>query len=385
MGSLTALKLKASLAPGRYSDGDGLMLLVKPSGARSWVLRAQADGKRRDFGLGSAGAMTLAEAREKAAAVRKLYRNGGDPVAARRAERDARRSIPTFREAATLLHGELDGSWRNEKHRDQWLSTLTAYAFPALGALRIDQVEAPAIRETLLAIWLAKPVTARRVRQRIGAVLDWAHAQGYRSAEAPLRSVSKGLPKQPKANGHFAALAYTSVPTLMAQLQKEPTMGRLALRFAILTAARSGEVRGAVWSEFDLAKATWTIPGERMKAGRPHTVPLSQQALDVLEQAQTLRTERGGEIVFASPRGGVMSDMTLSKVLRATGEATATVHGFRSSFRDWAAEQTSTANEVLEAALAHTIPNKVEAAYRRTNFLEKRVPLMAAWGAFAAP
>ena len=382
MGSLTALKLRSALAAGRYQDGDGLMLLVKPSGARSWVLRAQADGKRRDFGLGSGATLTLAEAREKAASIRKLYRNGGDPVAAKRAEREARKSIPTFLEAATVLHGELNESWRNLKHGDQWLNTLTVYAFPALGALRIDQIDAPLIRDTLLPIWLTKPVTARRVRQRIGSVLDWAHAKGYRPAEAPMRSVSKGLPKQPKGGGHFPALAYEQVPALVAQLQTVPTMGRLALLFAILTAARSGEVRGALWPEINMASATWTIPAERMKAGRAHAVPLSPQAVAVLKQAKALQIARAGEIIFASPRGGPLSDMTLTKVLRDAGQDVATVHGFRSSFRDWAAEQTSTANEVLEAALAHTVPNKVEAAYRRTNFLEKRTPLMAEWGAF---
>ena len=384
MGNLTALKVKATLKPGRYQDGDGLMLLVKPTGARSWVLRAQVDGRRRDFGLGAGKDLSLAEAREKAAAIRKSFRGGADPVAIKRAEKAARKMIPTFREAAETLHGELDASWRNDKHKDQWISTLKAYAFPTLGDVRIDHVDAPAIRDLLLPIWLNKPVTARRVRQRIGSVLDWAYSKGFRASEAPMRSVGKGLPKQPQGGAHFTAMPYPDVPALMKRLAATDSAGRLALRFAILTAARSGEVRGATWDEIDLNAGVWTIPGTRMKAGRTHIVPLSPASIDVLERASKLRASRSGAIVFVSPRGGQLSDMTLTKALRDSGEATATVHGFRSSFRDWAAEKTETANEVLEAALAHTIPNKVEAAYRRTNFLEKRVTLMRAWASFIA-
>lgn len=379
MGYLTALKVNAPLKPGRHQDGDGLMLVVKESGRKTWVLRAQVDGKRRDFGLGSVGDTSLKEAREKAAATRKLFRGGDDPVAIKRAAAAARRTIPTFKEAAEQLHGELDGSWKNDKHRGQWLSTLTAYVIPKIGDMRIDRIDTPMIVDALLPIWLSKQVTARRVRQRIAAVLDWAHAKGFRPGEAPMRSVAKGLPKQAKSAGHFAAMPYADVPALMGKLAATETIGRLALRFTILTAARSGEVRGATWAEIDEEASVWTIPGSRMKAGKTHMVPLSLAALAVLQRAKDLRGGSAGDFVFPSPRGGSLSDMTLGKVLHADGGKEFTVHGFRSSFRDWAAEKTATPGDVVEAALAHTISNKVEAAYRRTNYLEKRRDLMNAW------
>ena len=245
MGQLTALSVKAATKPGRYSDGDGLILVVKSAGARSWVLRAQVDGKRRDFGLGSASTVTLAEARDLAEESRKLYRKGVDPVAAKRAERLARQTIPTFRVAAKAAHEERKSGWRNDKHRAQWLSTLEAYAFPSIGDVQVNEIEGSMIRDLLLPIWLEKPETARRVRQRVGVVLDWAHAKGYRTSEAPMRSISKGLPKQPRKDGHFAALAYDAAPAFMAKLAERESVGRLALQFLILTAARSGEVRGA--------------------------------------------------------------------------------------------------------------------------------------------
>ena len=225
------------------------------------------------------------------------------------------------------------------------------------------------------------PETARRVRQRVGVVLDWAHAKGYRTSEAPMRSISKGLPKQPRKDGHFAALAYDAAPAFMAKLAERESVGRLALQFLILTAARSGEVRGAHWSEFDLDARVWTVPGERMKAGKAHMVPLSDAAVAVLEKAAKAKKHRDG-LVFPGVQGSPMSDMTLAKVVRDSGEKVATVHGFRSAFRDWAAETTSTPGEVVEAALAHTIANRVEAAYRRTNYLEKRRTLMEAWASY---
>lgn len=382
MGKLTALAVKAATKPGRYQDGDGLMLLVKPSGARSWLLRIQVDGKRRDFGLGSASDVSLAEAREKAMATRKLYKSGVDPVAAKRASRLANATIPTFTEAAKALHGEHKGGWRNAKHQAQWLSTLKTYAYPSIGSVRVDQVDGPMIRDLLLPIWLDKPETARRVRQRVCAVLDWAHAKGFRPTEAPARSIGKGLPRQPKRENHFAAMPYGEVPGLMTKLAAVESVGRLALRFLILTAARSGEVRGATWEEIDLDAKLWTVPGGRMKAGRAHVVPLSADALAVLEAVRKVRKGRENEPIFPGRSGKPMSDMTLAKVLRTAGVSSATVHGFRSAFRDWAAEMTSTPGDVVEAALAHTIKNRVEAAYRRTNYLDKRRILMETWAAY---
>jgi integrase len=382
MGKLTALAVKAAVQPGRYHDGKGLMLLVRPGGSRSWVLRTQADGRRRDFGLGALTEVGLAEARDRADVLRKQFKSGIDPIEARRAARAALVTVPTFEEAARTLYEEQKSSWRNVKHRAQWLSSLLAYAFPALGTIKVDQVDGPMIRDMLLPIWLEKPETARRVRQRVGAVLDWCHAKGLRPSEAPMRSIGKGLPRQPKRDRHFAAMPYEDVPALMTRLSEADASGRLALQFVILTASRSGEVRGATWEEIDLDAATWTLPGERMKAGKSHIVPLCDAALAVLNRAKILKTGRTGEPVFPGLSGRIMSDMTLAKALKTAGAGEFTVHGFRSSFRDWAAEMTGTPGDVVEAALAHTIANRVEAAYRRTNYLDKRRLLMTTWAQF---
>lgn len=385
MGKLTALAFRNATKPGKYQDGDGLFLLVKPSGARSWLLRAQVDGKRREFGIGPAANIGLAEARERAASIRKQFRDGIDPVAAKRAARSALREIPTFKSAAETVHEERKSGWRNPKHRDQWLSSLEAYAFPSLGDVRVDQVDAPMIRTALLPIWLEKPETARRVSQRIGTVLDWAHANGFRPQEAPMRSVQMGLPRQPRRDRHFAAMPFGDVPTFCAELEAgAPTAGRLGLIFAIYTATRSGEVRGATWQEIDLKAKTWTIPASRMKAHREHVVPLSTAAIAVLGRAADLRKGKAGNaMVFPSAAGRVLSDMTLSKVLRDAKQPF-TVHGFRSAFKDWASEQTTFPDAVSEAALAHGDPDKVRKAYRRTDFLQLRCDMMEAWAAFIA-
>ena len=379
MGKLSALSVKNAKEPGRYSDGEGLMLYVQKSGARSWVLRMQVDGKRRDFGLGSEPAVSLAEAREKAREMRKLYKAGIDPVAHQRRLREEQSSIPTFEEAAKKVFAEHKPSWRNEKHKAQWISSLEVYAFPNLGKLKVDQIEAPQIRDMLLPFWLEKPETARRVKQRVATVLDWAYSNGFRASEAPLRSVSKGLPRQPKTERHFAALPYDDIPKLKRELSASDSIGRLALRFLILTAARSGEVRGATWDEISEDLAEWRIPGSRMKANKEHIVPLNEMAQEILTKMQRLNSGSPDRLIFPGNRGKIMSDMTIAKALKSCGVENATVHGFRSSFRDWAAETTNFPGEVVEAALAHTVRNKVEAAYRRTNYLEKRRALMDAW------
>ncbi len=380
MGNLTALAVKNATKAGRYRDGKGLMLIVRPTGGRSWIVRVQVDGRERDFGLGSLDDVTLAEAREKAALVRKQYREGIDPVAAKRAARLAMRAIPTFAEASARYREEHAPSWRSEKHRAHWLTCLEAYAFPRLGALGVDTIDAAMVRDVLLAIWLDKPETARRVRQRICAVLDWAHGNGYRPQEAPLRSINKGLPRQPKQDRHHAAMPFDSVPAFCQEQEAmAPTMGRLGLLFTIYTAARSGETRGATWAEIDLEAALWTIPADRMKAGRAHSVPLSPAALSILDKA---RAAAGGDnacgLIFTGRGGRTLSDMTLGKVLRDAGQPF-TVHGFRSAFKDWAAELTNFPDAVSEAALAHGDPDKVRKAYRRTDFLTLRRDLMAAW------
>ena len=380
MGMLTAIQIRSFKEPGRYSDGEGLILNLISPGRGSWMVRVQANGKRRDIGLGALADIGLGEAREAARKIRKDTRAGIDVLAERKKERIV---VPTFQDAATQVHAEQKAAWKNGKHQAQWIATLETYVFPALGDRLVAEIEGPAIRDVLSPIWLTKPETARRVRQRIGAVLDWAYAKGFRSSEAPMRSLARGLPRQPKKQGHFAALPFADVPAFLTLLRDRLTVGRLALEFLILTAARSGEVRGCSWSEIDLKARLWTIPGERMKAGKMHVVPLSGEALDVLERAQLLRSPVSDLVFPGQNPKRTISDMTLLKVLRDRN-AGVTVHGFRSAFRDWVAEETDYPGEVAEAALAHATPNKVEAAYRRTDFLEKRKALMADWAAFCS-
>lgn len=381
-GKLTALAVKAATTPGSYQDGRGLMLVVKSTGARSWVLRHQVEGKRRDFGLGSAFDISLAEARDKADAVRKLCLAGIDPIAKKRAERRARATIPTFKVAAEQAHGEQRSGWRNVKHRADWLSSLRTYVFPMIGEVRVDRLEPADIRDVLLPIWLEKPETARRVRQRIRTVLGWAASKALRSP-MDLSIMDAGLPKQPKrTDNHFKAMDYEKVPAFVATVRAAPeTIGRLALLFTIFTAARSGETRGATWEEIDEEAAEWTIPGERMKAGREHVVPLSTPALAILKRAREFRIDRKGSPIFPGKGGQPVSDMTISKVLRDM-DLSDTVHGFRSAFKDWASDASTFPDAASEAALAHIDVDKTRKAYRRTDFRKMRVDLMAAWAGF---
>lgn len=381
MGKLTATKIKNLAQAGRYSDGDGLFLDLTGPGRGSWMLRVQMAGKRRDISLGPLKAVSLADARDAAFEMRRKVTQGIDPVAERKKERAI---VPTFRDAAMSVHEEHKAGWKNGKHHNQWLATLETYVFPSFGDRLVSEIDTAAIRDVLAAIWLSKPETARRVRQRIGTVLDWSFVKGFRSAEAPMRSLSKGLPRQPKKDGHFAAMSYVDVPTFLQQLRQRGSVGRLALELVILTAARSGEVRFARWPEVDLEAALWSIPAERMKMGRPHGVPLAPQAVDVLRRAEKLKVPASDLIFPGQKLKKPMSDMTLLKILRDM-DVGVTVHGFRSAFRDWVADQTSYPGEVAEAALAHAISNKVEAAYRRTDFLEKRRMLMGEWADYCSP
>lgn len=383
MGKLTALSVKAATAPGRYVDGDGLALVVKPprsaggKPSRSWILRIQVAGQRRDFGCGAADRVSLKEARERAGEIRKEYESGLDPIAEKR-KRHAP-PVPTFKAAAVALHAELKPSWRKGKHREDWLSSLERHAFPRLGKLPVDAIDGPIIRDTLLPIWLEIPETARRIRQRIGLVLDWSHSKGYRETEAPLRSVTKGLPRQLAPRTHFAAMPWPEAPDFMAEMRdSDETTGRMALEFAILTAARSGEVRGATWDEFDIEGARWTIPAARMKAKVAHSVPLSAPAMAIVKK---LHDARRGDYVFPGTGKRPLSDMTLTKVLR-DAKKPYTAHGFRSTFRDWVGEQTSYPGEWAEAALAHVVKNPTERAYHRTKYYDRRVDLMTAWANF---
>jgi len=376
--ALSAVRVRQLSKPGRYADGNGLYLVVEPSGAKRWILRTVVRGKRRDIGLGGLALVPLAEAREKALAYRKIAREGGDPLAERRAQ--AR--IPTFAEAAELVHGEHKASWKNAKHAAQWINTLKQYAFPELGLRRVDQIDTPDVLRVLGPIWLTKPETARRVRQRIGTVLDWAKAAGYRNGENPVDGVTKGLPKQNDLDVHHAALPYNEVPTFVAKLRTSEASetARLAFEFLILTACRTAEVLGATWSEVDLAQRVWTVPADRMKAGRAHRVPLTSRSIEILKRARELSPER--ECVFPGRSGAKpLSNMVFLMALRRM-KLPITAHGFRSSFRDWAAEQTNVPREVCEMALAHFVSNKVEAAYLRGDLFERRRELMRLWAEF---
>ncbi|MBL0407241.1 tyrosine-type recombinase/integrase [Microvirga aerilata] len=365
--------------PGRYADGNGLYLVVDPSGAKRWLLRVVVHGKRRDIGLGGTSLVSLSEAREKALSCRKLARDGGDPLAEKRKKK---REIPTFTKAAEQVHAEHKASWKNKKHVDQWINTLKEYVFPHFGETPVDQVQTPDVLKALGPIWLTKPETARRVRQRIKAVLDWAKAAGFRSGENPVEGVEKGLPKQNGRDSHHEAMSYGQVPAFIKNLRASDAgeTTRLALEFLILTASRTSEVLQARWGEFDLDQALWTVPAERMKAKRIHRVPLSDRCLDILKRVKVIGTGSG----YAFPGRTAerpLSNMAFLMMLRRMN-LNVTAHGFRSSFRDWAAETTSFPREVAEMALAHTIENKVEAAYRRGDLMAKRRGMMNAWATY---
>lgn len=379
MKRLSALAIKAATKPGRYGDGDGLYLVVGVSGAKSWIVRIQKDGRRRDIGLGSASKVPLKLARERAAQVRSQVEVGIDPVL----ERRKRNGIPTFREAAIQVHNEHKIGWKNGKHQDQWLATLKAYAFPAFGDVAISEVEAPVVRDALIAIWLTKPETARRLRQRINTIIDWAVAKGFRERSLALPVIDKSLPKQRDRVKHHAAMPYSELPKFIAALRKRESVGRLALEALILTAVRSGEIRLATWAEVDLKRRTWTIPASRMKGGREHVVPLSKMATALFKRMQKHGGGKDSLVFPGASRGKALSDMTLTKVLRDMGR-TETVHGFRSTFRDWVAERTNYPGELAEVALAHVNSDKTEAAYLRSDRREQRTELMEAWSSYCS-
>jgi integrase len=379
--ALTVVGIRALKKPGRYADGNGLYLKVAPSGAKRWELRTVVKGKRCDIGLGGLKLVSLAEAREEARKYRAIARNEGDPLADKRR---ARAVVPTFRQAAETVHKDHAKAWKNAKHGDQWINTLKAYAFPAFGDRRVDQIDTPDILRALSPIWLTKQETARRVRQRIGTVLDWAKAAGHRTGNNPVDEISKALPRQSEIKGHHAALPYVEVPEFIQQLKGdgEPTIADLAFEFLVLTAARTSEVLEAKWNEIDLGLAAWTVPGSRMKAGREHRVPLSPRCIELLAVAKTLSA--GSQFIFPGRSNDKpMSNMVLLMAMRRM-KSGYTVHGFRSAFRDWTSERTTFSREICEAALAHIVKDKTEAAYRRGDLFEKRRELMGAWAAFVA-
>lgn len=380
MGKLTVKGIERKLPAGRYGDGEGLYLVVKDSGAKAWVLRVQSGGRRRDIGLGALSLVGLSEARERSTELRRHAYYGRDPIVER--DRD-RKPLPTFQKAAIACHAELSKGW-GDKTALAFLSSLSDHAYPKLGNLRIDTIEAWHVRDMLAPIWTTLPETARKVRQRVGAVLTFSQSKGWRAVGDPGKAVTQGLAKR-EAGGNFAAMAYVDVPAFVADLRgKEATNGRNALLFAILTAARSGEVRAARWSQIDLGKGLWNRPVEIMKSRKAHTVTLSQPALVLLHKLDAERLIKDDSLLFPGKGGASLSDMALTKVLR-DAKLSVTAHGFRSSFRDWAAEMMPTIPDpVAEAALAHAVPDKVVAAYKRTEFLEMRRKLLEGWGAFLA-
>lgn len=386
---LSALEVGRLVKPGRYPVGGvaGLCLKVAPSGARSWVLRVVIAGKRRDAGLGGYPDVTLALAREKARRARDDIERGIDPIA-QRAEAlstmiAARGAETTFEEAAFKFIEAKSQEWANAKHAAQWRATLETYAFPVVGKMQVRDVTLAHVVKILEPIWTTKTETASRVRGRIESVLDWATVRGYRHGDNPARwkgHLDKVLAKPSRVAKvtHHKAVAVDAIGSFMTDLKKREGVAARALEFVILTAARSGEVRGALWSEIDLNAGVWTIPADRMKAKREHRVPLSERAIKLLG---ALAKGKPDDLVFPAPRGGVLSDMSLTAVLRRM-EMDATAHGFRSTFRDWAAEHTNYPHHVAEMALAHAIGDKVEKAYRRGDLFEKRRRMMADWAAF---
>ena len=375
MGKLTARRVETARA-GKYGDGGGLQLAVAPTGAKKWVLRFLWQGKAREMGLGSYPEVGLADAREKALVGRRLARSGIDPIAARKVGE----GVPTFGEIADEIADQLAEGFRNEKHKAQWRMTLTVYAEP-LRAKPVDKIETADILAVLQPIWQTKPETASRVRGRIERVLNAAKAKGYRTGENPATwrgHLDNLLPKPSRlSRGHHAAMRYEDVPAFVARLHEREAIAGLALEFAILTATRSGEVLGARWSEIDLDDKVWTIPPERMKAAREHRVPLSERAMTILKRMETART---GAYVFPGQRADrPLSVMAMEMVLRRMAIEDATVHGFRSSFRDWAGNETHFPRELAEHALAHVIGDKAEQAYRRSDALARRRELMDAW------
>jgi integrase len=379
---LSDRRVRQTTSPGRYADGGGLYLEVDPSGAQRWLLRTSVHGRRRDMGLGGYPTVSLAQAREKALHYRGIARSGGDPIAEKR---KAQAPVPTFAEAAQTVHADHLKTWKNPKHRAQWINTLTEYVFPVMGDRRVDHIETPDILRVLSPLWVTKPETARRVKQRIGTVLDWAKAAGFRVGENPVHGVASGLPKQPDRKSHHAALPFSEAPKFIRNLRASPLAEatKLAFEFLISTATRTGDVLGARWDEINLETATWTIPGERMKAGEEHRVPLSKRCIEILRRAKVLSA--GSHFIFPGRTATKpISNMTFLMALRRMG-LDVTAHGFRSAFRDWASETTPFPNEVCEMALAHTIKNKSEAAYRRGHLLDKRRELMQAWADYLAP
>ncbi|MEO6075009.1 MAG: integrase arm-type DNA-binding domain-containing protein [Burkholderiales bacterium] len=386
---LSALRIAKVTKPGYYADGGGLTLQVSHSGTKSWIFRFMLDGRAREMGLGPLHTIALAEARSKAMICRKQLLENIDPIEARRAQRgherlQSARSM-TFTACAAAYIAAHRVGWRNAKHATQWHNTLASYADPVFGALPVQEIDIGLVLRALEPIWHSKPETASRVRGRIESVLDWATVRGLRKGDNPARwrgHLESLLPSRAKLQvvEHHAALPYDQMALFMVDLHAQTGIAARALQFLILTAARTSEVIGARWDEFNLELKTWVVPAVRMKAHRDHRVPLSPHALKVIEEMRAIQTN---EFVFPGARAGkALSNMAMLMLLKRMHRGNLTAHGFRSTFRDWAAEQTNYPREVAEEALAHTLNNKVEAAYRRGDLFEKRQRLMMEWAKY---
>jgi integrase len=389
IGKLTTLSVRQARHRGLYGDGGGLFLQVSERGTKSWVFRFKKDGRLRVMGLGPVHTIGLAEARERARECRRLRLDGIDPIEVRRSRQVATRleeaRAMTFTECAAAYIVAHRAGWRNAKHAAQWSATLAAYVDPVLGNLAVQSVDIALVLRVLEPIWTTKPETASRVRGRIENVLDWATARGYRAGENPARwrgHLENLLPKRSKVRRveHHAALPYPEIGPFMVELHQQEGIAARALEFTILTASRTGEVIEARWNEINIAEKLWVVPGARMKAGKEHRVPLSRRAMVIVNEMFAIRS---GAYVFPGAKAGrALSNMAFLMLLRRMSRGDLTTHGFRSSFRDWAAEVTAFPAEVAEMALAHTVSSKVEAAYRRGDLLEKRRQLAEAWAAY---
>ncbi len=364
---------------GRYCDGNGLYLDVRPTGSRGWIQRLTIRGRRTELGLGGYPLVSLKEAREKAFANRKLAREGGDPLS----ERRRAESMPTFADAARKLVDQLSPGWRSPRHAQLWLKGMERHVFPRIGKTPVSEVTSADVIGVLAPIWHEKATTARKLRQRIRAVMGWAVAMELRP-DNPCDRIGPALGAQNYTVKRMKALPHREVASAIEKVKASSAwpVVKLAFEFLVLTGTRSGEARGAAWSEIDEDAGVWTIPAGRMKTNREHRVPLSGRALEILEEARALR-RAGGPHVFPSVRNNPVDGTAFSRTLRRLG-IEAVPHGFRSSFRDWAAEETDHPREVAEAALAHVVRNQVEAAYRRTDLFERRRRLMADWADYLA-
>ncbi|WP_281020019.1 site-specific integrase [Minwuia sp. IMCC3060] len=389
---LTVRQVETMTKPGKYADGNGLYLQIAAGGSKSWLVRYMRDGKARAMGLGPVAVVPLAMAREKALEAQRTIREGMDPIEARQAQKQERALAEakaiTFRKAAEQYIAAHRSGWKNAKHAAQWTSTLETYAYPVIGNLSIAAIDTGLVLKIVEPIWQSKTETATRVRSRIENILDWATVRGYRQGDNPARwrgHLEKSLPARSKVRKvkHHAALPYQEIAAFMVDLRAREAVAARALEFAILTAARSGEVLNASWSEFDLDEGVWTIPADRMKAGTEHHVPLSARAVQIIKQMGEDFGKEGFVFPGQKPERP-LSGMAFAMILRRMNRADITAHGFRSTFRDWVAEQTAYAHDVAEMALAHTVANKVEAAYRRGNMFDKRKRLMTDWADYCA-